>query len=234
MRNYLVVDDNLPLAENLAEILGDTGARVSVATSGPEALAKLIHYHYDALVTDMRMPGMSGAQLAHEVRRVDPGLPVALITAHSGEADLDEARREGLIGVLPKPVPISSLLQMVERAKRGGVVAVIEDDSALRDNLQEILGLCGFTVVAGSSAEEIERLALCHPVAALIDIRLAGEPDGEALRRFSERLPQMPIFVMTGLENPIPDVPHRRVFGKPLASEVILAELEAVYRAWAS
>src|SRR5205823_596677 len=85
VRRYLLVDDNLAFAENLAEILRDGGAEVSVAGNGARALELARAGRFDALVTDMRMPVMSGATLVHEIRRVDPALPAIVVTAYTGE-----------------------------------------------------------------------------------------------------------------------------------------------------
>ncbi|MGZ3479901.1 MAG: response regulator, partial [Myxococcaceae bacterium] len=59
-RRYLVVDDNQPLAENLAEILETSGAEVDVELDSRVALRRLQARRYSALVTDMRMPGLGG------------------------------------------------------------------------------------------------------------------------------------------------------------------------------
>ena len=101
MRRYLLVDDNLAFAENLAEILRDGGAEVNVAGSGTQALELARATKFDALVTDMRMPVMSGARLVHEIRRVDPGVPVIVVTAYTGENDLVAAREEGFSPCCP-------------------------------------------------------------------------------------------------------------------------------------
>src|SRR5213082_536696 len=139
MRKYLVVDDNRAFAENVAEILRDEGADVTIADGGLQALELAQRSRFDALVTDMRMPVMSGARLVHEIRGVDPGLPAIVITAYTGENDLLAAREEGLLAVLPKPAPLDRLVELLRTARRDGLVAVIEDDSALADNLTEAL-----------------------------------------------------------------------------------------------
>ena len=107
MRRVLVVDDNQAFAENLAEILGDHGAQVDVVTSGQLALDRIQPGHYDLLISDMKMPAMGGAELVHRVRRVDPDLPAIVVTAYIKDDDLEAARREGLLAVLPKPVGMS-------------------------------------------------------------------------------------------------------------------------------
>src|SRR5437763_2657116 len=134
MKKYLVVDDNRAIAENVAEILRDHGADVTIADGGPQALQLARRSRFDALVTDMRMPVMSGARLVHEVRRVDPGLPAIVVTAYTGENDLAAAREEGLLAVLGKPAPIERLLELLPAARRDAVVGWVEGDAALAAN----------------------------------------------------------------------------------------------------
>src|SRR5512134_1318642 len=129
MRRYLVVDDNRAFAENLAEIVRDLGDEVDVAASGEAALALARARRFDCLVTDMRMPFMGGAELVHRLRRVDPGLPAVVVTAHVGDDELERARQEGLLAVLPKPVPLGRLLEALAGARRDGLVVVVEDDA---------------------------------------------------------------------------------------------------------
>src|SRR5207249_5148305 len=127
VKKYLLVDDNLAFAENLAEILRDRGAEATVAESGAQALELAGKTRFDAVVTDMRMPVMSGARLVHEIRRVDRGLPAIVVTAYTGEDDLLAARDEGLLAVLPKPAPIERLGELLDAARAAVLVALVED-----------------------------------------------------------------------------------------------------------
>src|SRR5579862_4874315 len=97
MRSYLIVDDNVAFAENLAEILADRGDRAVLASSGAEAVALVEKNRFDALVSDMRMPAMNGAELVHRVRKTDPGLPAIVVTAYTADNELEAARLEGLL-----------------------------------------------------------------------------------------------------------------------------------------
>ena len=118
MRRYLLVDDNRAFAENLAEIIEDAGAEVEIATSGEAALVLIGGTRFDALVSDMRMPTMGGAELLHRARLVDPHLPAIVVTAFTQDDDLAAAEREGLLAVLGKPVPIPNLLALLDSAVR--------------------------------------------------------------------------------------------------------------------
>ena len=135
-RRYLVVDDNQPLAENLAEILETSGAEVDVELDPRAALGRLQARRYSALVTDMRMPGLGGAELLAAARLTDPGLPALVVTAFIGDSDLARVERMGVLATLPKPIPVELLLQRLEQARRGAVVWVV---SATTDRLTRVM-----------------------------------------------------------------------------------------------
>jgi CheY-like chemotaxis protein len=229
-RHYLIVDDNRAFADNVAEIVRDLGDDVSVAEGGARALELARRRRYDALVTDMRMPLMGGAELVRELRRVDPGIPAIVVTAHVADRELAEARSEGLLAVLPKPVPIGHLLDLLGSARRDGLVAIVEDDERLSDNLMESLQGRGYAAVTAASVLETAQLAALRPFLALADLRVPGGPAGEAMRRVAERYPGIPIVVMTGHDDP-PPVPAQATFRKPFRTEELLAAVDRLHAA---
>jgi len=227
VRHILLVDDNRAFVENIAEILRDGGVEVSVAHDGREALALAKQTKFDLLVTDMRMPVMSGAVLVHEIRRVDPDLPAVVVTAYTGESDLADARSEGVLAVLPKPVPIPQLEALVQSARRGGLVALVEDDAQLADNLSEALRARGFTALTAASALEAERLGGVKPFLALVDLKLPDAPRGEILSRLRERLPGLPLIIVTGHPDSLPPGEQPgSMYTKPFDTAKLLAEVE--------
>ena len=231
MKRYLIVDDNRALAENLAEILRDAGEEAVVLERGTQALEAVRRERFDALITDMRMPEMGGARIVHEVRQLDPGLPAIVVTAFTGDEDLAVARREGLLAILPKPVPVKLLLELLGSARRDGLVALVEDDSDLADNLADALRTRGFTAVTARSVTETEQFGRIRPFAGLVDVRVAGGRDGEAILRLVERFPRLPLIAITGHPDALPDVPLRRTFLKPFDTAALLGELDALHRA---
>jgi DNA-binding NtrC family response regulator len=228
MRSYLVVDDNRDFAENLAEILRDGGDEVVIAEDGLEAAGAVSSRRFDAILTDMRMPLMGGADLVHEIRRVDPGAPALVITAHAGDDALEAARREGLLAVLSKPVDVARLLELLASARRDGLVAVIDDDVRRTDNLCEALRSRGFAAVTAASVVETERLGPVQPFCALVDLRLPGGPDGAAMRALAAKLPGLPMIVVTGCEV-VPPEPHRALFTKPFDTSDLLEAIERLH-----
>ena len=231
MSKVLITDDNRAFAENLAEILEDAGHQAVIANSGSEALRLAAATRFDALLSDMRMPEMGGAALAHHLRRIDPGLPAIVITAYTYYNELARARHEGLLGILPKPVPMQILLELLAVARRGGLVVLVDDDASLSDNLCEILRMHGFAAVTAASVLETERLGEVAPFAALVDLRMPGSPDGEAMRRLATRFPGLPMLVVTGYRDITPPVVPDGYFHKPFETANLLAAVERLYKA---
>jgi CheY-like chemotaxis protein len=228
MRKYLVVDDNAAFAENLAEILGDAGAEVTVAHSGQMALAAVENTQFDVLVSDMRMPAMGGAELLHRIRGIDPGLPAIVVSAYTADDDLDEARRQGLLAALPKPVPLERMLELVGSARRNGLVALVEDNCDVADSVTEALRDHGFATVTAHSVLETERLGI-RPFCGVADLRVPGGADGEAMRRLAAKYPGLPLIVITAHSDQLPPLPCAAILTKPFAIEALVGAVERLH-----
>lgn len=225
-RKYLVVDDNVEFAENVAEILTDAGAQVCVAAEGLEALAQVRATRFDGVVTDMKMPGLSGADLVREVHRLDPGVPVVLLSAWAPDTQLTEAKRHGLLAFLSKASGTPRLIELLENARRDATVLLVEDDRLLVDNLTEALNEHGFTVCAATTLPEVEQLAV-RPFVALVDLRVPGAEDGESLERVRARFPQTPLVVVTASRE-FEEKPGMHVFRKPFDTARLVETLETL------
>jgi CheY-like chemotaxis protein len=230
MRSYLIVDDNRPLADNLAEILRDCGDRAAVAAGGPEALDLVTRERFDVVLTDMRMPSMDGATLMREIRRTDPGLPAIVVTAFSRDAGIQAAQNEGPLAVLPKPVPMPQLLHLLRVARRNGRVLLLEDDPVLADNLTAALQERGFSVTVSASVEAVGRFAADRPLLAIVDLELPAGPGGHAIDELANRLPGLPILAMTTSPEASAFAGVEHVFAKPFDAEQLLSRVEDFYR----
>jgi DNA-binding response OmpR family regulator len=118
----LLVDDEPELVFTMAERLELRGYEVDAVTSGEEALAKIRSVVYDVAVVDLKMPGMSGADVLETVRQELPALPVVLLTGHGATAETEE-ELEGVEGkacaYLFKPVNIDELIKVMESCTKG-------------------------------------------------------------------------------------------------------------------
>lgn len=123
----LIVDDEPTLVFFLRQGLIEAGleCEVEVAGSGEEALAKLTYDHYMVLITDLKMPGISGLTLAEAARSIHPKIGIILMTAFgSREVEL-EVKKLKVDGYLTKPFPISSLCEMIKT-----LLAEVEPDGS--------------------------------------------------------------------------------------------------------
>ncbi len=112
----LVVDDEAELRSSASEWLSLSGFSVVTAKDGAEALAWLDRQPFEALVSDMRMPGMDGLGLLDVVRLKRPLLPVVLLTGHGDVALAVEAMRAGAHDFLEKPYDADHLVAVLDRA----------------------------------------------------------------------------------------------------------------------
>ena len=110
--NVLVVEDDQVLRASFQQLLSYLFAEVDAAVDGQDALDQLAEKNYDIVLTDLRMPRMSGFQLLQEIRQQSPQQPIVVISAHE-----DEALRRELavykVHYLSKPVILEELLKVV-------------------------------------------------------------------------------------------------------------------------
>ena len=109
----LVVDDNLPMAKTLSDILTLKGYTVYTAFSGTEALEILGHHEVHILLTDVIMPDMNGVTLYRQTRATNPHLVTFLMTAYAADEIIQQGIAEGIKTVLTKPVDINLFLNLV-------------------------------------------------------------------------------------------------------------------------
>lgn len=113
----LVVDDEENIREILMEMLMTNEHTVITAQDGAEALHKLHdHPEIDLVFTDLGLPGMSGYELAHELKRLRPDLLVGLVTGWGATLDAEAARSHGVDMVISKPFRFEQVLGLVDEA----------------------------------------------------------------------------------------------------------------------
>ena len=112
----LVVDDELEMAAVIADELSDRGYHAVALRSGSEAIERLRHEPFDALVTDLRMPGVDGLRLLRASRELDPSRPVIVMTGHGAIDTAIEAVGQGAYSYLTKPFNLGHLVELIEKA----------------------------------------------------------------------------------------------------------------------
>jgi len=120
MANVLIVDDEKNIRAHLATWVEGLGHRVECAADGAAALAALERTGFDVVLSDIRMPGMSGLELLREVRRRQPAALCVLMTAYATVPGAVEAMREGAYDYLVKPFDLDEVSLLLERVLEVG------------------------------------------------------------------------------------------------------------------
>jgi len=111
----LVVDDSPQIAKALSDLLSASGYVVRTAPSAERALQILGEAAFDLIITDLKMTGMTGIDLAKQVLQKTPGLPVVILTGFGDMDSVVHALRLGVADYLKKPFSIDEVTSVVER-----------------------------------------------------------------------------------------------------------------------
>ncbi len=115
-RHLLVVDDDPAMRDMLVSLFQSSGYRATQAASADSALALCAETEFDAVLSDIRMPGRSGIELVGELRRLRPETPVVLMTAFGSIDSAVSALRAGARDYVTKPFEPDAVLLAIERA----------------------------------------------------------------------------------------------------------------------
>jgi len=157
--SLLVVDDEKHQRESLQMILEDEGYRVTVAENGREALAKASEVKPEVVLTDLKMPGLTGMDVVRTLQEGPLPPKVILVTAHGSVERAREAHELGAFDYMSKPVVTDELLFRVERALQAFRLA----EKNLR--LERRLKSDGLEAIVGESAGMREIFRLVEKIA---------------------------------------------------------------------
>lgn len=112
----LVLDDDQWVLDTISEMLADKGYEVDVSLSGRQGLEWAAQRHYDIVITDIRMPDISGMIVLRDLKGGKPSLPVIIISGHATIRSAEQAMKLGATEYLEKPFSRSQLLDTVTSA----------------------------------------------------------------------------------------------------------------------
>ncbi|HEX7955702.1 MAG TPA: ATP-binding protein [Pyrinomonadaceae bacterium] len=118
MTRILVVDDEEPVRALLCDILEDEGVEVTLAANGAEALARFEPGKFDAVLTDIGMPGMNGWELLRRISERDQQVPLAVITGWGELVSTHEEKAARVEWVLTKPFSLSQICEIAQEITR--------------------------------------------------------------------------------------------------------------------
>jgi two-component system, NtrC family, response regulator len=134
METILIVDDEKHYRLILSEVLEEEGYTAFSAASGMEALDLLKSQIIDVVLTDVKMPGMTGIDLLDKIKEIDPNLPVIIMTAFGSVEKAVEAMHKGAYTFILKPFENEALIAHI--AKSISMYRIVQENTRLRDAVQ--------------------------------------------------------------------------------------------------
>ncbi len=134
METILIVDDEKHYRFILSEVLEDEGYRSFTAASGMEALDLLKSQIIDLVLTDVKMPGMTGIDLLEKIKEIHPELPVIIMTAFGSVEKAVEAMQKGAYTFILKPFENDALIAHI--TKSISMYRIVQENALLRDTVQ--------------------------------------------------------------------------------------------------
>ena len=206
----LFIDDDAAVCDVVSATLTHRGFDVVCANAGADALVALERDEFDAVVSDLNMPGMSGLELCRRAHATRPNLPVVLVTAFGSMETAVAAIRAGAYDFIAKPIQMPELLLTLERALEHRQLK--EENKQLRDTvarqrppadmigqspaMQEVYSMLGrvadtdaTVLITGESGTGKELVAQAvhrrgpHSAGPLVAFNCAAVPDDDARER---------------------------------------------------
>ena len=144
--HILVIDDEKGLCNMLDTILGDLGYQVTTYTDPVSAIKVFEPHQYSMVITDIKMPGMSGIEVLQKIKQRDADVPVLVITGYATVELSIQALRSGAFDILTKPFEPEELLFRVRNALNHN--QLMTENQQLRE---ELAGKYNFDNIIGAS-----------------------------------------------------------------------------------
>jgi len=156
----LLVEDKDSLRQMLATAIRKAGYTVDEAADGPLAAEKIRKQPYHLVITDLRLPNLSGIDILRTQKEIDPTIPVLIMTAYGTIEEAVEAMKQGAYDFLPKPVDMAHLFLLVDRALEQR--RLLLENILLREEFQRNYGIpkiIGESAAIQNVSREIQRVA---------------------------------------------------------------------------
>ncbi len=234
----LIVDDDPGMAETMADILGDMGYDVSVAVDGYRAIDMLKEKAYEIAFIDIKMPGINGVETFKEFKRISPSTMVIMMTACSVEDLVKEALKEGAYGIIYKPLDIDMVVGFIEKAKKGFLILVVDDDPATCETLKDVLMEKRYKVgVAHSGMEAITHAREKAVDIVFINVKMPVLNGLETYLEIKKVNPNITAVMMTGYRQEVRELLKEAIrkdaykcIYKPLDMDKVVALVEEIIR----
>jgi DNA-binding NtrC family response regulator len=182
----LLIEDKDSLRQMLATAIKKAGYKVDEAADGNAAVERLRKQPYQLVITDLRLPTLSGLEILKIQKETDPTIPVLLMTAYGTIEEAVEAMKQGAFDFVPKPIDISHLLLLVNRAVEQRRLML--ENILLKEEAQQIYGIP--KIIGDSPAIQTVSQAIQRVAPTDATVLLTGE-SGTGKEVFSRAIHQL-------------------------------------------
>ncbi len=109
-KRVLVLDPDIEMGALIVAALTRLGYSAASETNPAKSIRSIADGKFDILLTEYRMTGLTGLQVAHLLRVMDSMVPVILHTREGGDLNLDDLRLVGILGIIKKPLPVTEIV----------------------------------------------------------------------------------------------------------------------------
>ena len=113
-KRILIVEDDEEMRALLRDVIEEEGHKTDSVNNGSEAFRKLVKQSFDLIITDIRMPGLTGLDILPGMRKLHPEVPIIVITAFGSEEIQRKAIERGANAYLEKPIHFQKLTNLIQ------------------------------------------------------------------------------------------------------------------------
>jgi two-component system nitrogen regulation response regulator NtrX len=157
MANILVIDDEKSIRSTLKDILEHEGFNTEVASNGQEAIELFSKSQFDAVLCDIKMPGMDGIEVLEKLQEIANDVPVIMISGHGTIDTAVEAIKKGAFDFIEKPPDLNRLLITIRNAM--DKTTLISETKVLKQKLSNKYEMIGESEAMKKVSEMIDRVA---------------------------------------------------------------------------
>ena len=255
LSKLLIVDDEREFLESSARALSRRGFDVHTAPDGASALAMVSRLDFDAVVLDLKMPGIDGEEVFDRIHRDHPSVPVVMLTGHGSVPHAFKTSKKGIADYVAKPCDMDDLASRIRKAvgaaEGGGAVIpgeagtdlasvvnvlVFSPEPDLLSSLKDVLGRRNMNVTAAEREEKATTELRARPFDVVVADVSRADADGlDFLKKIGEITPHVKVILMS--ERPSARVALNAVrsgaseyLSKPPHIENLVALIRQLYR----
>src|SRR3989339_263944 len=209
----LLIDDEIETLQAVGAILETSGYYVVGVATGREAIEKIKAEDFDLAIIDYVLPDIDGLQVAEELKKLKPSMPMVILTGKPSVDVAVKAMKSGIGDYVTKPINRDSFLAIIskniktqkglepegERTGLGARLLLVDDEPEILKTLSEILKSEGFRIsTADKGAEAVARLREEDIDLVILDYKMPDMNGLEVAAKIKEMKSGLPIVMLTG------------------------------------